>query len=169
MIIHGLSMAFNPCCRKLSWSALIFCVSVPVLALGYATSGFSPLSFSLTVFLSLTILKCFNNSFIKIQFTHHTSVSLTTLKPLTVDHSLLWITTNYGKFLKRWEYQTTLAASWETCMQAKKQQLEPDMEKWACSKFGKEYTKAVYCHPTNLTSMQSISCKMQDWMKHKLE
>ena len=39
-----------------------------------------------------------------------------------------WITTNCGKFLKRWEYQTTLSASWEICMQVKKQQLEPDME-----------------------------------------
>ena len=45
------------------------------------------------------------------------------LKPLTV-----WITTNYGKFLKRWEYQTTLPASWETCVQVKKQQLELDIE-----------------------------------------
>ena len=53
-----------------------------------------------------------------------TSVSLTMLKPLTV-----WITTNYGKFFKRWEYQTTLPASWEICMQVKKQQLEPDMGK----------------------------------------
>ena len=52
-----------------------------------------------------------------------TSASLTTLKPLTV-----WITTNCGKFLKRWEYQTTLPASRETCMQDKKQWLEPDME-----------------------------------------
>ena len=52
-----------------------------------------------------------------------TSASLTTLKPLTV-----WITTNCGKFFKRWEYQTTLSASWETCIQVKKQQLEPDME-----------------------------------------
>ena len=49
------------------------------------------------------------------------------------------------------------------------QQLELDMEKWAGSKFGKEYIKAVYCHPANLTSMPSISCKMQGWMKHKLE
>ena len=48
-----------------------------------------------------------------------TSASLTTLKPLTV-----WITAKCGKFLKRWEYQTTLPASWETCMQLKKQQLE---------------------------------------------
>ena len=48
---------------------------------------------------------------------------LTTPKPLTV-----WIRTNYGKFLKRWEYQTTLPASWEICMQVKKQQLELDME-----------------------------------------
>ena len=49
-----------------------------------------------------------------------TSASLTTLKPLTA-----WVTTNYGKFIKRWEYQTTWPASWETCMQVKKQQLEP--------------------------------------------
>ena len=54
-----------------------------------------------------------------------TSASLTTLKPLTV-----WIMTNCGKFFKRWEYQTTLLASWEICMQVKKQQLEPDMEQW---------------------------------------
>ena len=40
----------------------------------------------------------------------------------------VWITTNYGKFLKRWEYQTTLYASWEICMQIKKQQLELDKE-----------------------------------------
>ena len=50
-----------------------------------------------------------------------TSLSLTALKPLTV-----WITTNCGKFLKRWEYQTTLPASWEACKQVRKQQLEPD-------------------------------------------
>ena len=60
-------------------------------------------------------------------------------KPLT-----LWITTNCGKFLKRWEYQTTLSASWETCMQVKKQQLEPGMEQQTDSKLGKEYVKAVY-------------------------
>ena len=67
-----------------------------------------------------------------------TSASLTTLKPLTV-----WITTNCGKFLKRWDYQTTLAASWETCMQVKKQQLELDMEQQTGSKLGKKYVKAV--------------------------
>ena len=42
--------------------------------------------------------------------------------------AFVWITTNCGKFFKRWEYQTTLLASWEICMQVKKQQLEPDME-----------------------------------------
>ena len=42
--------------------------------------------------------------------------------------ALDWITTKCGKFFKRWEYQTTLAASWKICMQVKKQQLEPDME-----------------------------------------
>ena len=58
---------------------------------------------------------------------------------------------------------------WETCMWVKKQQLEPDMEQQTGSKSGKEYVKAVYCHPAYLTSMQSTSCKMLDWKKHKLE
>ena len=44
-----------------------------------------------------------------------------------------------------------------------------DMEKWTGSKLGKEYVKAVYCHPADLTYMQSTSCKMSDWIKHKLE
>ena len=54
-------------------------------------------------------------------------------------------------------------------MKVKKQQLEPDMEQWADSKLGKEYVKSVYCHPAYLTYMQSTSCEMPDWMKHKLE
>ena len=54
-------------------------------------------------------------------------------------------------------------------MQVKKQQLEPDMEQPTGSKLGKEYVKAVYCHPAYLTYMQSTSCKMTGWMKHKLE
>ena len=58
----------------------------------------------------------------------------------------LWITTNCGKFLKRWEYHTTPPASWEICMQVKKQQLELDMEQQTGSKSGKKYIKAVYCH-----------------------
>ena len=70
------------------------------------------------------------------------------LKPLNV-----WITTNWGKFFKRWEYQTTLPTSWEMCMQVKKQQLEPDMEQQTGSKLGKEYVKAVYCHTAHLTYM----------------
>ena len=47
-------------------------------------------------------------------------------------------------------------------MQEKKQQLEPDMEQWTGSKLGKEYLKAVYCHPAYLTYMQSISCEKAD-------
>ena len=54
-------------------------------------------------------------------------------------------------------------------MQVKKQQLKLDMEQETGSKLGKEYVKAVYCQPTYLTYMQSISCKMPGWMKHKLE
>ena len=60
-------------------------------------------------------------------------------------------------------------ASLETCMQVKKQQLEPDMEKWTGSKLGKEYEKAVYCHPAYLNSMQSTLYEMPDWMNHKLK
>ena len=54
-------------------------------------------------------------------------------------------------------------------MQVKKQQLELDMERQTGSKSGKEYVKVVYCHPAYLTYMQSTSCKMPGWMKHKLE
>ena len=59
---------------------------------------------------------------------------MTALKSLTV-----WITTNCGKFFKRWEHQIILHASWETCMQVKKQQLELDVEQLIGSKLGKEY------------------------------
>ena len=54
-------------------------------------------------------------------------------------------------------------------MQAKKQQLELDMEKQTGSKYEKEYFKVVYCHPAYLTYIQSTSCEMPGWMQHKLE
>ena len=72
----------------------------------------------------------------------------------------VWITTNSGKFFKRWEYQTTLPASWEICIQVKNQQLELDMEQQTGSKLEKEFVKAVYCHLANLTYMQSTSSEM---------
>ena len=81
-----------------------------------------------------------------------TSASLTMLKPLTV-----WITTKCREFLQRWEYQTMLPVSRETCMQVKKQQLEPDMEQLTHSKVGKKYDEAVYCHLAYLTYIQSRS------------
>ena len=93
-----------------------------------------------------------------------TSTSLTMLKPLTV-----WIKTNCGKFLKSWEYQTTLPAFWGTFMQVKKQQLGWDMEQQTGSKLGKEYVKTAYCHFAVLNYMQSTSCEMPGWMKLKLE
>ena len=92
-----------------------------------------------------------------------TSALLTMPKPLTV-----WITTNYGKFLEM-GIPDHSPASWEICMQVRKQQLEFDMEKQTGSKSGKEYVKAVYCHPAYLTYLQSISWEMPSWMKHKLE
>ena len=98
------------------------------------------------------------------EFQKNIDFCFTMPKPLTV-----WITMNCGMFLKRWKYQTTWPASWEICMQVKKQQLELDMEQQTGSKSGKEYVKAVCCHPTYLTYMQSTSCEMLGWMKHKLE
>ena len=74
------------------------------------------------------------------------------------------MTTNCGKYLKRWEYQTILPAFSEICMQVKRQQLEPDMEKWISWKLGKEYDKAVY-----LNYMQSTPWKLPGCVTHKLE
>ena len=54
-------------------------------------------------------------------------------------------------------------------MQVKEQQLEPDMEQRTCSKLGKDYVKAVYCHPAYLTFLHSRTRKMPAWMTHKLE
>ena len=54
-------------------------------------------------------------------------------------------------------------------MQDKKQQLELNMEQWTGSKLGKEYIKAIHCHPVCLTYMQSTSYEMLGWMTHKLE
>ena len=77
-----------------------------------------------------------------------------------VDHN------NCGKYFNRWECQTTWPASWEICMQVKKQQLEPDMEQWTGFKLVKEYIKDVYCHLANLTYMQSTSWETLGWMNH---
>ena len=54
-------------------------------------------------------------------------------------------------------------------MQVKKKHLGLDMEQQTDSKLGKECIKAVYCHPAYLTYIQNTSCKILDWMKHKLE
>ena len=74
-----------------------------------------------------------------------------------VDHNKLW------KILKGYQ------ATWEICMQVRKQQLELDMEQQTGSKSGKQYIKAVHCHLAYLTYMQSTSREMPVWMKHKLE
>ena len=77
---------------------------------------------------------------------------------------------NYEMFLlERWEYQTTWPASWEISMQVKKQQLVLDKGQQTGSKLGKGYVKAVHCHSAYLTYMESTSCEMLGWMKHKLE
>ena len=80
-----------------------------------------------------------------------TSALLITPKPLTV-----WITTNCGKVLKRWDTRPPyLPPEISVCRSSSK--LEPNMEQQTGSKSGKEYIKAVYCHPAYLTYMQSTS------------
>ena len=91
-----------------------------------------------------------------------TSALLTMPKHLTV-----WITITCGTFFKRWKYQITWPASWEICMQVRKQQLELDMEKQTGTKLGKDYVKAVYCHPAYLAYVQSTSWKILGWMNGK--
>ena len=80
-----------------------------------------------------------------------------------VDHNKLWT------ILKEMECQTTLLASWEICMQVKKEQLELDVEQQTGSKYEKEYVKAAYCHPAYLTYMQNTSWETLGRKKHKLE
>ena len=80
-----------------------------------------------------------------------------------VDHNKLW------KILKEMGILDHLIRLQRNCMQVKKQQLEPDVEQQTGSKSGKEYIKAVYCHTPYLTYIQSTSCEMLGWMKHKLE
>jgi len=77
-----------------------------------------------------------------------TSALLTMPKPLTV-----WITTNCGKFFKRWEYLNYLLRN----LYAGQEATEMDMEQWTGSLLGKEYIKAIYCYPEYLTNMQSTS------------
>ena len=80
-----------------------------------------------------------------------------------VDHSKLW------KILQEMGIPDHLTASSEICMEVKKQQLELDVEQQTGSKLGKEYVKAVYCHPAYLTSMQNMSWETLGWRKHKLK
>ena len=93
-----------------------------------------------------------------------TSISSTTLKPLTV-----WIITNCEKLLKRWAYQTILPVSWETCTLVKKQQSEHCVEQLIGSRLRKEYDRAVCCYPVCVICMLSTSWEVPDWMSYKLE
>ena len=80
-----------------------------------------------------------------------------------VNHNKLWT------ILQEMGIPDHLTCLLRNRMQVKKQQLEPDMEQQTRSKQGKEYVKAVYCHLAYLIYMQSTSCEMLGWMKHKLE
>ena len=85
------------------------------------------------------------------------------LKPFTV-----WITTNW-KILQEMGIPDQLTCLLRNLYAAQEATVKLDMEQWTGSKLGKEYIKAVYCHLVYITSMQSTSSKMPDWMKHKLE
>ena len=80
-----------------------------------------------------------------------------------VDHNKWW------KILKEMGISEHLTCLLRNLYPGKKQQLEPNMEQWTGSKLGKKYIKAVYCHPAYLTYMQSTSCEMLGWIKHKME
>ena len=83
---------------------------------------------------------------------------------------ILWLcgSPQTGKFFNRWEYQTTWLASWEICMQVRKQQLELDMEQdWF--QIGKGVHQDCIVLPWLFTYIQSTSWEMLGWMKHKLE
>ena len=100
------------------------------------------------------------------QTNKQTSVSLTMLKPLTV-----WITTNCGTFLKRWEYQISLPVSWETYMQVlgRSRRVRTGHGTMDWFKIGKGRYQGYILSPWSLSYLQSTSCKMPGWMKHKLE
>ena len=96
--------------------------------------------------------------------------SRTRLKWLSSSSSChIWLRGSWqtGKLLERWEYQTLLPVSWETCMQVKKQQLEPYMEHLIGSRSRKEYDRAVCCHPVCLTYMLSTSWEMLGWISYE--
>ena len=80
----------------------------------------------------------------------------------------VWIVTNW-KIHKEVGIPDHLTYLLRNSMWVKKQLLEPDVEQQTGSKLGKEYNKAVFCHLSNFTYVYSTSCKMPDWMNHKLE
>ena len=85
-----------------------------------------------------------------------------------IDYAKAFDSVDYNRIWKILKEMATLPASWEICMQVRKQQLELDMKQTG-SKSRKEYIKAVYCHPAYLPYMQSTSWEMLGWKKHKLE
>ena len=93
-----------------------------------------------------------------------TSVSSVMPKPLTV-----WIIINCRKLLTRWEYQTILPVSWDTCVWVKKQELEPCVEQLIGSRLRKKYDRAFCCHPVYLIYVRNTSWEMLGWMSYKLE
>ena len=110
----------------------------------------------------VTLLQHFSNFFFKMLQSKKKCFTLYAKAFDCVDHNKLW------KILQEIgipDHPTCLLRN----LYVKKQQLEPDMEQQTGCKLGKEFVKAVYCHPVYLTYMQSTSCEMLGWLKHKLE
>ena len=80
----------------------------------------------------------------------------------------MWITTNWEN-LQEMEIPDHLIYLLQNLYVGQETTVRSDKEQWTGTKLGKEYVKAVYCHPAYLTYMQSTLCEMPGWMKHKLE
>ena len=110
------------------------------------------------------ILPTFPKSQRKLGSSRKTSTSVISTTPNLLT---MWIIINCGKLLKRWNYQTILHVTWETCMQVKKQQLESCTEQLIGSRLRKEYDRTVCCHPACLTYTLSMSWKC--WPEYELQ
>ena len=139
----------------------------------FNSMDYSPSGFSVNEFLQARILEChalLQGSFcsslylsfsLKVPQRYKSLLVLTMPKPLTV-----WITINWGKFWKRWEYKSTWPASWEICMQVKRQQLETDMDWFP---IGKGVCQGCILSPCLFNLYAEYIMRNVGWMKHKLE
>ena len=159
-----------PSLEKCAFRSLAIFIGLFVFLIPWCTNSLYVLEIN-----SLWVSSFAEKHLLLLYWLHSSFLRLVPEKHLLLLHWLcqnLWLCgsqKNCGKFFKRWESQTNWPASWEICMQVKKQQLELDMELQTSSKSEKEYIEALYYHPAYLTYVQSTTCEMLGWRKHKLE